>query len=100
MIGRMNDWRVLIEENIGRLDRKEWQISDIYQVKGGREEARSIAYELAMRHAPKHPVTEKERVVYRINEDMWLTMITGATSRYHYRVTVAELFTRTNAPKE
>ncbi|GAA0995076.1 hypothetical protein GCM10009555_088620 [Acrocarpospora macrocephala] len=96
----MSEWRVLVEENVGRFDRKEWRISDIYEVDGGREEARSIAYELAMRHQPKHPGVEADRAVYRINEDMWLTMVIGATSRFHYRVTVAELFARASTAKE
>ncbi len=94
MITSMSQWRVLIEENIGSMDRREWRISDIYEVKGEREEARVIARELAARHVPKHPTFEQERAVYRINEDMWLTMVRGAKDRYHYRVTVAELISR------
>lgn len=94
MIAPMSQWRVLIEENIGIGDRKEWRISDIYEVKGEREEARSIARELAVRHTPKHPALPQERAVYRINDDMWLTLIIGLTARSHYRVTVAELLLR------
>jgi hypothetical protein len=94
MITRMSQWRVLIEENIGGADRREWRISDIYEVKGEREEARAIAHELAMAHSPKHPALPQERAVYRINEDMWLTMVMGVRTRYHYRVTVAELVFR------
>ena len=90
----MSEWRVLVEENVGEATRKEWRISEIYEVEGGRDEARSIAYELAMRHEPKHPAFGGERAVYRINDDMWLTMLRGVTRRYHYRVTVAELFHR------
>ncbi|GAA0438347.1 hypothetical protein Acor_62510 [Acrocarpospora corrugata] len=96
----MSEWRVLIEENVGRFDRKEWRIADIYEVDGGQAEARSIAYELAMRHQPKHPVVEQDRAVYRINEDMWLTMVIGATARFHYRVTVAELFARASTAEK
>jgi hypothetical protein len=94
MIAGMSQWRVLIEENIGSTDRKEWRISDIYEVDGGREEARAIAAELALRHSPKHPTFEQERAVYRINEETWLTLVLGAKSRYHYRVTIAELLFR------
>ncbi|MEW9530462.1 hypothetical protein [Microbispora sp. NPDC049125] len=91
----MSEWRVLIEENVGGFgDRKEWRISDIYEVEGGREEARSIAGELAMRHTPKNPALLRERAVYRVNEDSWITMLIGVSTRYHYRVTVAELFFR------
>ena len=91
----MSEWRVLVEENVSGFMGKEWQISAVYEVDGGQAEARSIAYELAMRHRPEHPGREEDRAVYRINEDMWLTMVMGARSaRYHYRVTVAELFAR------
>ncbi|GII53435.1 hypothetical protein Pth03_18240 [Planotetraspora thailandica] len=90
----MSQWRVLIEENIGGTDRKEWRVSDIYEVMGEREEARAIAQKLAMTHTPKHPMLPQERAVYRINDDMWLTMVIGAKARYHYRVTVAELIYR------
>lgn len=94
MIISMSQWRVLIEENFGNLDRGEWRISDIYEVEGGREEARAIAQELAAHHVPKRPTFEQDRAVYRINDDMWMTMVKGATARYHYRVTVAELVSR------
>ncbi|MBO3746895.1 hypothetical protein J5X84_12520 [Streptosporangiaceae bacterium NEAU-GS5] len=89
----MSEWRVLVEENLGQGSGKSWHISEIYEVEGGQPEARSIAYELAMRHVPQHPTLGGgERAVYRINEDMWLTMIQGTVRRYHFRVTVAELF--------
>lgn len=94
MISGMSQWRVLIEENVSGADRKEWRVSDIYEVDGERAEARAIAAELARRHTPKHPTFAQERAVYRINDDMWLTLIQGASTRYHYRVTVAELVFR------
>ncbi|GAA0360815.1 hypothetical protein GCM10009530_07720 [Microbispora corallina] len=90
----MSQWRVLIEENMGAGERKEWRISDIYEVEGGREEARAIAAELAMRHSPRHPSFTQERAVYKVGEDSWITMVIGLTARYHYRVTVAELVHR------
>ncbi|WP_066361098.1 hypothetical protein [Herbidospora mongoliensis] len=89
----MSQWRVLIEENVGGPRNKEWRISDIYQVKGERPEARSIAYELAVRHVPHHPMNLGSRSVYRISDDEYLTTIKGATEKYHYRVVVAELLT-------
>jgi hypothetical protein len=90
----MSQWRVLLEENIGGADRKEWHISDIYEVNGGREEARAVARELAMRHEPKHPALPQERAVYQVSADEWITLVMGMRSRYHYRVTVAELVFR------
>ncbi|WP_061294979.1 hypothetical protein [Herbidospora cretacea] len=89
----MSQWRVLIEENVGSANRKEWRVSDIYEVKGERAEARSIAYELAVRHAPQHPMNHGTRSVYRISDDEYLTTVKGATAKYHYRVVVAELLT-------
>lgn len=89
----MSQWRVLIEENVGNTTRKEWRVSDIYEVKGERAEARSIAYELAVRHRPQHPMNGGTRSVYRISDDEYLTTIKGMTAKYHYRVVVAELLT-------
>nr|WP_062338345.1 hypothetical protein [Herbidospora sakaeratensis] len=89
----MSHWRVLIEENVGNTTRQEWRVSDIYEVKGERAEARSIAYELAVRHQPEHPMNPRTRSVYRISEDEYLTTVKGMTKKYHYRVVVAELLT-------
>ncbi|WP_062431154.1 hypothetical protein [Herbidospora daliensis] len=89
----MSHWRVLIEENIGNTTRREWRVSEVYEVMGERPEARSIAYELAVRHRPQHPMNQGRRSVYRISDDEYLTTIQGTTAKFHYRVIVAEFLT-------
>ncbi|MFI6602270.1 hypothetical protein ACIBHX_38975 [Nonomuraea sp. NPDC050536] len=83
-------WWILIEENHGSSDAKEWRTSTV-KVNGDRWLARAKAEELARTHVPRHPAFAQRRSVLKVDDDHWVTIVQGATRDYHFRVTVAEL---------
>ncbi|MFE1165985.1 hypothetical protein [Nocardiopsis sp. NPDC058789] len=89
-------WVVLIEEIRGSGDRQRWGLvppsfdgrRDTEFATG--EEARAEALCLTSAHAPGHPWSERDRQAYRISPDEYLVNVDGATSDFHFRLTVAE----------
>ncbi|WP_239646219.1 hypothetical protein [Nocardiopsis valliformis] len=39
---------------------------------------------------PNHPWSERDRQVFRNSEDSYLVNVVGATTEFHFRVSVAE----------
>jgi hypothetical protein len=81
-----SEWGVLIEECTGR--ERVWSVS-LRKPVADRDEAVAIATRLARQHRPEHPALERDRVVYRIGEDIWLVNVEGAMSSYHFRISIA-----------
>ncbi len=55
-----------------------------------RTEARRAAEQFARTYAPRHPMSEQNRGVYRVSPDHYLTVVKGATKTFAFRTTVAE----------
>ncbi|PWV57560.1 hypothetical protein [Nocardiopsis sp. L17-MgMaSL7] len=89
-------WTVLIEEILGSGERQRWGL--VPSAPGGqrnasfddREEARAEALRLTAAHVPGHPWAERDRQAYRVSPDEYVVNVDGATTEFHFRVTVAE----------
>ncbi|WP_116244657.1 hypothetical protein [Nocardiopsis sp. FIRDI 009] len=82
-------WAVLIEENSSYGQSIRWRLGS-ERVVGDRQEAREEAARSAREHVPPLPWSERDRAVYRLSADEYLVRVTGMTSEFHFRVTVAE----------
>ena len=83
-------WHIVIEENIGAGENRQWRPSGAHPV-GDRETARAAALHAARSHRPRHPMTEQHRQVFRISEDAYVVLVQGMTGTFHFRVSVGEL---------
>ncbi|MEU3019101.1 MULTISPECIES: hypothetical protein [unclassified Nocardiopsis] len=87
-------WTVLIEEVRGSGDRLRWGTAPSAGARNAsfddREQAREEALRLTAAHFPANPWSERDRQVYRISPDEYLVNVDGATTDFHFRVTVAE----------
>jgi len=84
-------YTLVVEENAGSGDSMRWsagRFSDQSWLNLG--EARRQAERLAWRYAPRHPMSEQRRAVYRLSPNQYLTIVDGATSTFSFRVTIAE----------
>lgn len=90
--GRVQDpvtrWCVLVEETLGRGENQRWRLSDVRKF-DTRDEALDAAAQTALEYQPQHPAFEKDREIYQVGEDSWVVWLQGATSDYHFRVSVA-----------
>jgi hypothetical protein len=82
----LTGWCVLVEESVGR--ERVWKVT-VREPATDRDEAVDIATRLAREHRPDHPSLERHREIYRIGEDIWLVDVEGATSAYHFRISLA-----------
>ncbi|GII62127.1 hypothetical protein Skr01_22120 [Sphaerisporangium krabiense] len=83
-------WAVLIEEQGGSGEGRDWRLTEVRDVGHDRDGAVRLAETLAREYAPKHPWAPRGRAVYRAGEGVWLVVVAGATRSFHFRVTVAE----------
>lgn len=83
-------WAVIVEENLGSGESRQWKVSDTHPVDGDVHAARAMAENLARNHQPRHPMSPRDRTMYRIGEDCWLVVVPGATQTFHFRVSVAQ----------
>lgn len=54
------------------------------------DQAEQAALELTSSFVPRNPWSVQERQVFRISEASYLVNVVGATTEFHFRVSVAE----------
>lgn len=82
-------WTLIVEENLGSGENRQWKVSDTHPVDGDVHTVRAKAEQLARQYVPSHPWSPKGRTIYRIGDDAWLVIVPGATQTFHFRVSVA-----------
>ena len=88
---RSHVYTLIVEENIGSGDSMPWSDSRFSDQSWlNLAEARRQAEQLAWHHAPRHPMSEQRRAVYRVSPDEYVTIVDGAAFTFLFRVTVAE----------
>lgn len=83
-------WTVVVEESVNYGQSARWGVGAVRGDYADREQARGAALEMTRSFTPNHPWSERERQVYRLSEDGYLVNVVGATTEFHFRVTVAE----------
>lgn len=85
------EWQVLVEETVGfGRDNYRWMLTHRMACEN-QDTARQRGFEIARTYEPEHPMSPKGRKVYQVGEDSWLVEIPGATTNFHFRVSVAHL---------
>ncbi|TCO58612.1 hypothetical protein EV192_105683 [Actinocrispum wychmicini] len=82
------DWFVLTEETVGSGDQKRWSLTEIRSF-FSHGEALAFADDTARTYQPRHPSSPRNRRVFRVGEDIWITYVEGAMQTFHFRVSVA-----------
>ncbi|MDN3355472.1 hypothetical protein [Actinomadura sp. DC4] len=88
---RVNEWHVLIEESMVGGGEHRFQMTAVLPIGPHIEQARAVAADVAWRHRPRSPMRPKGRQVFQLSPDSWLVDVKGATTRCHFRVSVALL---------
>ena len=84
-------YTLLVEETTGSGESMRWLGSPATgKTWMDRTEARRAAEQFARTYAPRHPMSEQNRGVYRVSPDHYLTVVKGATKTFAFRTTVAE----------
>jgi len=82
---------LIVEQLTGSGESSTWRVSPAPIPAGPtRQQAREQAFYLAQTFRPDHPFSPQDRAVHRIDEDNYLTIVTGRTKSFHFRVSVAE----------
>jgi len=83
----VGQWWVLVEETDGGYrGRRLFPL----QPAEDREDALRLAEEAARTYEPRHPAMPQSRSVFRTMNDSWVVLVEGATSTFHFTVTVAK----------
>lgn len=84
-------WCVLIEEltTVGLREWRQWDLTGVEEAGEERSDAVQLAAKLSRHHRPHHPMNERKRTRYR-TADGWVVAVTGSTSEFHFRLTIAE----------
>jgi hypothetical protein len=84
-------WYVLVEENVGYGENRNWQVTEMRPADDF-EQALVSAEQTAQDHQPTHPSWPKSRSLFRTQDGGWLVTVEGATTTFHFRVSVAEYY--------
>jgi hypothetical protein len=84
-------WYVLVEEHVQHFNYIRWDLSQAFPAPD-MEQALQLAHHVALNHVGKHPRTPRSRALFRGPDGSWLVNVHGATTRFHFRVTVAEYY--------
>lgn len=83
------EWCLVIEETSRNFnDARAWSMTGWMPCKS-RGAALEEAYLKAKTYEPEHPSSPQGRTIYQIGEDTWLVVVPGATTTFHFRVSVA-----------
>ncbi|MEV5652199.1 hypothetical protein AB0L57_28465 [Nocardia sp. NPDC052254] len=82
-------WCVLIEEQVGGRERRQWELTGVEASGGGRAAAEQLADKLSRTYQPRNPLNPRGRTRYRTT-DGWVVMVEGMMSEFHFRLTLAE----------
>jgi hypothetical protein len=83
---------LVIEQNVGSSGDMRWGVDGPQELPLGTTwaQARAHAEQVARTFGPRHPLMENGRTVMRVDENSFLTIVRGATSSFHFRVTLGE----------
>ena len=84
-------WFVVVEEQAGYAQGPYWHLVHSIPASGP-EHAAELACHVAVNHVPEHPMSPKNRAVFRSPDGSWLVNVEGATMNFHFRVSIAEFF--------
>lgn len=80
---------MLVEETVGfGRESYRWQLTHKVRC-ADRDEARARAYATAKEYKPEHPMKPGRRQMFQIGNDTWVVEVAGATTDFHFRVSVA-----------
>lgn len=85
------EWYALVEEQVGYGGGIRWHLARSVAASGP-EHAAEVACHLAVNHVPVNPRVPKSRAVFRTPDGSWLVRVEGATTAFHFRVSIAEFF--------
>ena len=84
-------YRLVIEQTVGSGEGRRWSAEPVWdRTWPSRLLARAAAESAARTFAPRHPMSERRRSVYRVTPDQFVVVVEGMTSTSHFRVSVAE----------
>jgi hypothetical protein len=84
-------FQLVIEQTVGSGESRRWSAEPLPDRSWpSRLLAQAAAEQAARTFAPRHPMRERRRVVYRITPDQFVTVVEGMTSTSHFRVSVGE----------
>ncbi|MBR8740230.1 hypothetical protein [Nocardiopsis sp. MG754419] len=83
-------WVLVVEESVGSGQNIRWGVGRVQGTYEEPERAREEGLRLAREYEPRHPWSQEGRRIYRLSEDVHLVNVQGATSSFHFRVSVAE----------
>ncbi|WP_034593379.1 hypothetical protein [Hamadaea tsunoensis] len=86
----MGNWFVLVEENMNYGENRTWRVSEYHDAGLSRDAADALAVKYAHEFQPRHPTFDSGREIFRLPDGGLLVLVQGATSQYHFRVSVAE----------
>lgn len=82
-------WCVLIEEQVGGRERRQWELTTVEDAGSDRAAAQRLADKLSRTYQPRNPLSPRGRTRYRTT-DGWVVAVEGMMSEFHFRLTVAE----------
>lgn len=84
------EWQVLVEETA--TGNRHWRLTTIRPAES-EADAHELAFELARGFQPEHPMSPQGRRIFQVGADQWVVEVPGATTDFHFRVSVARLVT-------
>jgi hypothetical protein len=83
-------WCLVIMQLMGGGAEKYWSLGGEVPVTGSLEDAVGVARQVAWDHRPTHPMTERGRRVYRVDERRWLVAVTGQGVAYPFEIRIVQ----------
>ncbi|ONI77195.1 hypothetical protein ALI144C_34525 [Actinosynnema sp. ALI-1.44] len=90
---------MLVEETIGRGEGQRWGLYEVGEY-DTRDDAVEATERLAVEYQPQHPAFEKQRKIYETGDGSWAVWLRGATTEFHFRLTVAKRVTGQRKPDD
>ena len=81
---------IVVEQNVSSGNMMHWAAEELGSFETTREYGRRQLRQIADTFAPRHPVMEQARRVYRVDPDTFLVIVNGATSTFHFTVRLVE----------
>jgi len=87
----LSEWQVLVEEMVGLgRDSYSWKLTRTIACED-RNDARRRAFDVAETYTPQHPTRPRGRRIFQVGVESWLVHVPGATTDFHFRVSVGHL---------
>jgi hypothetical protein len=91
MSDQLGRWYVLIEENEGSREWREWVHTATKDAGTDRDAAEAYALKIAAEYAPHHPFSPSGRQIFQVGTDQWIVVVQGAASVHRFHVSLGRL---------